>query len=307
MLARRRTRGQTRVGRTALAVALAVVAGCSDSSSVSSPRPAVQHGELTLDAVVRTYRVYSPITLGRHVKAPLVLVLGGYGNSADEMVAVTEFDREAATGDFVVAYAEGIGGSWNAGFCCGRTARDGVDDVAFLSALIDRLQVDYGIDPDRVYVAGVSVGAMMAYRLGCEAAQRIAGVGAVAGAMILDDCQPARPVPVIEIHGTEDPLVPYEGGVVQPEGVATQPVPPTSAVVQRWASLNRCPSAPHEETDGPVRTATWAGCAGGSAVKLIVVDGGTHTWFAPGLGAANGAVHATHLMWSFFDGLRPGG
>ncbi|MDQ3353581.1 MAG: esterase [Actinomycetota bacterium] len=296
------------IGLRIVVVLALLTSACGGTSSSAPPsRPAVQEGQLTVDGVVRTYRVFAPTSLERESDTPLVLVLGGVGNDAEGMVGATQFDREATAGNFVVAYPEGLGQSWNAGFCCGSTATDGVDDVDFLSSVIDRLQADYGIDADRVYVVGVSAGAMMAYRLGCEAADRIAGVGSVAGAMILDQCQPTRPVPVIEIHGTDDPLVPYDGGVVRPEGVATQPAPSTPAVAQRWASLNDCSSDPEEGTEGPVTTLTWTGCAQGSAVKLVTVDGGGHTWFATGLGPANGAVDATQLMWGYFDSLSRSG
>jgi polyhydroxybutyrate depolymerase len=161
------------------------------------------------------------------------------------------------------------------------------------------------VDQGRVFVAGVSAGAMMAYRMGCERAERIAGVGSVAGAMILEDCQPSRPVAVIEIHGTTDPLVPYEGG--DTAGGATQDSPPTMAVAERWAELNGCATPGSAETGGSVTTLNWSGCASGSSVSLVSIEGGGHTWFAPGLGPANGAVDATSAIWDFFSGLPPRG
>ncbi|MFN2504732.1 MAG: hypothetical protein ABR540_11020 [Acidimicrobiales bacterium] len=109
-------------------------------------------------------------------------------------------------------------------------------------------------------------------------------------------------VSVIEIHGTADPLVPYEGG--HTAGGATKDSPPTPAVVQRWAELNRCPAPAATQTEGPVTTSTWNGCAEGTAVKLVTIDGGGHTWFAPGLGTANGAVDATATIWSFLSAVR---
>jgi len=196
-------------------------------------RPAVQQGELNVDGQVRTYRVFVPTTLEAGGQPPLVLVLGGVGNSAENMVSATEFDRQASVGNFIAAYPEGLGLTWNAGFCCASGTTSGVDDVAFLSQLIDRLVSEHDADPERVYATGVSAGAMMAYRLACERPGLIAGVGSVAGAMILDRCKPEQSVPVIEIHGTEDQLVPYKGGLVRPEGVATQPAPSTLAVAEQ--------------------------------------------------------------------------
>ena len=287
----------------ALVATMTMMTACagSEPKPAAPPlRPAVQHGEVGVDGQVRTYRAFAPTTLEHASRPPLVLVLGGVGNSAENMVSATEFDRAASMHDFVVAYPEGLDLTWNAGFCCASGTSSGADDVGFLSRLIDELVVDYEIEPARVYATGVSAGPMMAYRLACEQPGRIAGVASVAGAMVLDECRPDRGVPVIEIHGTADPLVPYEGGPVNPEGVATRPAPPTRAVVERWAALNGCPAGPDEDTQAPVSTLTWSDCPGGAAVKLVTIEGGGHTWFAEGLGPANGAVDATSLIWDFF-------
>ncbi|MDP9402391.1 MAG: alpha/beta hydrolase fold domain-containing protein [Actinomycetota bacterium] len=98
-----------------------------------------------------------------------------------------------------------------------------MDDIAFLTALIEQLQVDHRIDPARVYVAGVSAGAMMAYRLACEAADRVGWVGSLAGAMVLDQCRPSRPVPVIEIYGTDDAWCPTRGAWCNPKALPPSP------------------------------------------------------------------------------------
>jgi polyhydroxybutyrate depolymerase len=290
-----------------LAILIFSLSSCGGSTSpeaIAPVGPAVQHKQLEVGGVPRTYRLYTPPSLERSHPAPLVIVLGGFGNSADDMVGATGFDRVAETGNFVVAYADGVNKTWNAGYCCLGRATSGPDDVTFLTRLIDDVVSAQTVDQARVYAVGVSAGGMMAYRLGCEMAGRIAGVGSVAGAMILDDCHPAKPVSVIELHGTADGEVPYQGG--KTAGGATQESPPTPAVAQRWADLDHCP-APTTTTAGVVTTAAWTGCSGGSAVKLVTLDGGGHTWFADGLGPVAGAVDASRMMWEFFSGLRPGG
>jgi polyhydroxybutyrate depolymerase len=230
-----------------------------------------------------------------------VVVLGGYGNTAESMVGATDFDRMAATGDFLVAYPDGVNDTWNAGYCCLGRAASGPDDVGFLGRLIDDVEAAQKVDQGRVYMVGVSAGAMMGYRMGCDVADRIAGVGSVAGAMVLESCHPSKPVSVIEIHGTADGEVPYGGG--HTAGGATQDSPPTAAVVARWAELDQCPTAGAAQTQGPVTTTTWSGCAAGTAVELLSIDGGGHTWFATGLGPVAGSVDATSAIWGFFSSL----
>jgi polyhydroxybutyrate depolymerase len=280
---------------------LVVLVGCGSSRSADRPPPpAIQHKQLDVEGLSRGYRLFTPLSLDRKSPAPLVLVLAGVGGSPEEMVRATQLDQEATAKDMIVAYPEGVNRTWNAGYCClGRTGT-GPDDVAFLTRVIDDVQANHKVDPARVFVVGVSAGAMMAYRLGCELAGRIRGVGSVAGAMVLDACQPEKAVSVIEIHGTADGLVPYEGG--RTAGGATQPSPPTRAVVQRWAELNACAMPPASVAEGVLSTDTWSGCAQASSVRLITIDGGGHTWFAPGFGPANGAVDATQAVWDFLSG-----
>ncbi|MBW3575346.1 MAG: polyhydroxybutyrate depolymerase, partial [Actinobacteria bacterium] len=107
-------------------------------------------GQLDVDGLARTYRVFAPTSLEAGSRPPLVLVLGGVGNSAENMVSATEFDRAASVGNFVVAYPEAIDLAWNAGFCCASGTTSGINDVDFLSRLIDELVDDYGIDPAQV-------------------------------------------------------------------------------------------------------------------------------------------------------------
>lgn len=291
--------------RGSLAVLVAFVAACGDSTQSNDrpPAPAVRQKQLEVNGLARSYRLFTPLSLDRSRPAPLVLVLAGVGNTGQDMVTATEFDRMAETGEFIVGYPEGVNKTWNAGYCCLGEAGTGPDDVAFLGRLIDDVQATSNIDPARVFTVGFSAGALMAHRLGCELSGRIAGVGSVAGAMILDDCRPTRPVSVIEIHGTGDGLVPYEGG--RTAGGATQPSPPTKEVMQRWAQLNGCPTDPSTQPEGVLTTVTWTGCSAGTSVKLITIEGGGHTWFAPMLGPANGAVDATRVIWDFLSALPP--
>ena len=306
----RRTSGvRPRAPRASASLAtLAIVAiflvACGGSSDRATVRPpSVQHRQLTLDGQSRSYRLFVPPTLDLDHESPLVLVLHGGGNTGESMVQTAQFDREASAGGFLVAYPEGLERSWNAGFCCGRATVAGVDDIGFLIAMIDQVAADVKVDSGRVFAVGVSNGAMMAYRLACERSDRIAGVGSVAGYLPLHGCRSSTPVSILEIHGTADPLVPFEGGSLPPGAVADGLVPASTAVAESWASRNLCQSPPARETVGVVRTTTWRSCEEGSVVRLVAIDGGGHIWFATGLGPTNGAIDATQAIWDFLSGI----
>ena len=284
-----------------------VSAACGGGGGDAPPPAApVQHGRVTVDGLERTYRVFVPPTLDRRRPVPLVMALHGGNNSVEDMVRTTGFDKEASAGEFIVAYPEATLRAWNAGRCCGSAPRRNPDDVGFLTQVLDRLAADYPVDRSRVFLTGVSNGAMMAYRFACERADRVTAVGVVAGAVTVDDCRPSRAVSVLEIHGTEDTLIPYLGGTPEaPEAQTGHPYPATPAMVQRWAEIDGCPPPAPSKVNGAVTTDEWTGCRNGSAVTLVTVQGGGHIWFSSGLGPANGAVDATSTIWRFFSGLRP--
>jgi polyhydroxybutyrate depolymerase len=179
-------------------------------------------------------------------------------------------------------------------------------DVRFISDLIDRLQQDYAIDPARIFVNGMSNGGGMSYLLACTLAERIAAVGSVSGAYLypLEDCQPARPVPLIAFHGTADPIVPYTGG---PSRSFDLPFPVISDWMAAYAAKNDCDSSPEVlQNQGFVNGVRYGDCKAGADVVFYTIEGGGHTW--PGgeplpewlTGLTSMDVDATGLMWVFF-------
>ena len=297
-----------------MAGAVLVLAACSGSGdgggtsgataapdgAVAAP-PAEEVRRLEVDGLDRRYRLVTPRS-AQGGRAPLVLALHGGGNTAESLAGTTQLDQAADRHGLVIAYPEAWErGVWNGGFCCTGGRGSAAADLQFLDRVLADVADARDVDLDRVYAVGVSAGGVMAYRLGCALATEIAGVGSVAGVMKLDDCNPAVPVSVIEIHGTADEIVPYEGGVVISERVATEPAPSVTAVAERWAALNRCPAPASTEVEGPVTRTQWAGCASGTEVRLVTVDGGTHNWFAPEFGPPDGALDATAELLAFFD------
>ena len=284
-------------GQLCLLVTIAlVIAACGNSAAAPSTPSAhlnpgtTQRDNLTINGLIRSYRLFQPASLDPKQAPPLVLLLHGCGPNAtgDQIAATTHFDDLATSGRFVAAYPDGVGGCWNTGACCGTA-----DDVTFISRLLDRLTTDLPIDRTRVFIAGYSGGAGLSHRLGCQLSGRIAAIASVGGAM-LTDCQPAHPVSVLEMHGTADDTAPMAGGVL---GL---PSPSVLSVMQRWASLDGCGASPIPSQTGIMTTSMWKGCKAGRIVQLDAITGGHHTWFGSKIDPVPGEPDANAVIWAFF-------
>lgn len=250
----------------------------------------------------RTYRLHVPATLPS--PAPLVLVLhGGFGSGAQAQRSYG-WDAVADREGFVVAYPDGLARAWNSGGgCCGTSARDGVDDVAFLTAVVADVSAGTPVDPARVFAAGMSNGAMMAQRLACET-DVLAAVGAVAGTIAPEaPCAPPGRPSVVLVNGTTDTRVLYDGGTSR-VGTATVHATAAPQVAQLWRDLDRC-GAPTTTAEGPVVTST-ATCPAGRSVSLVTIEGYGHEWPSPnGSQTPYGETvytgwDATAQLWAFF-------
>lgn len=270
----------------------------------------------------RTYQVHLPRGHETRKPAPLVLALHGGGSQGRSMINLTRFNQLADQHGFVVAYPDGEFRRWNDGRQSGVADSRMVDDVGFLSALIDTLAREYGIDRGRVYATGISNGGFMSLRLACDLADKITAIAPVAATMGRDlsaRCKPSQPVSVLLIAGTEDPLVPYEGGRVQVRGGGA--IVSADAAVERWVEINGCKAPPAIEDllntadDGTrTRRSTYPGCVQGSEVVFLRIEGGGHTW--PGgsqylpvarIGRASRDFDASEEIWWFFSRqARPG-
>ncbi len=268
---------------------------------------AVPVSSITVGGVQRQYIVHRPTSLTGATAVPLVVMLHGGFGSADQAQRAYGWDAAADRHGFVVVYPNGIGRTWNAGTCCGPAMRDGVDDVGFIDALVTELIRAQGIDPTRVYAAGMSNGAMMSYRLACELPGRFAAIGPVAGSMTVH-CARAAPTSVCHIHGLADDRVPFSGGV-GPRGFAKDARPSIPSVMDIWRAVDGC-TTPTMNHNGFVHTQSADG-PNGVNVTLITIDGAGHQWpggrAAPpraaralGIDPPSTAIDATSTLWQFF-------
>jgi len=308
-----------------LVVSTVILAGCGWFRDEERPeQPVGSHltrEEVTVDGDVREFEVLTPADAGGEGDRSAVIVLHGGAGSIEGTVEQTGFDDVADGEGFLAVYPQGTesrlgdvaGYTWNAGGCCGSAERDEVDDVAFLVAVIDDLVADHDVDPERVYVTGISNGGMMAYRLACEAAEKVSAIAPVAATLMIDDCSPSEPVSVLHIHGLADENVPFEGGRNE-KGLQRQYRPPVRDGLAVFVEADDCAGQPEESAEGEVATQTWSGCADGSRVELVTIESGGHSWpggerLARFLDAPSSELDATAAIWDFFsslDGTPPG-
>jgi polyhydroxybutyrate depolymerase len=247
-------------------------------------------GGLTVGGLQRTYQVHVPP--GLEHPAGLVINLHGAGETGSRQAALTNYNAVADQHGFVAVYPDGIDLSWADGRGASIPDRQGVDDVGFLVALIDQLTRDYGIAPGRVFATGFSAGAFMATRLACERADLVAAIAPVAGTLgAALPCAPSQPVSVLQMNGTADPVVPFNGGTMLGRGGYSDIVA-APAMAQRWREVNGCPE-PVEDVPAPVHRLTATGCAAGTEVVFVQIDGGGHVWPADA-SHASAQFFATH-------------
>lgn len=285
-------------------------------ASVVGTGGGTETGSLRAGGRDRTYLLHLPPARPRAV-LPLIVALHGAGGDGRGMERLSGLSRLADREGFAVAYPDGLWRQWNDG-------RSGIhlthaDDVGFLRALIGHLTGEAGMDPQRVYVTGISNGGMMSQRLACDAADKIAAIASIAATLpeaIQPDCKPQRPVSVLLMHGTNDPLVPYLGGAVAGPGgrPSRGRVLSLDATARFWAAADGCAggpevaSLPDRADDGTtVRVARYQPCRHGAAVAAYTIEGGGHTWpcgfqYLPVflIGKTSRDLDAGETMWEFF-------
>ena len=280
-------------------------------------------GTLNHDGIERRWLVYLPTTLAD--RPSIVLVLHGSRGDGDRIRRLTShaFDQQAERHGFIAVYPDGFEQHWND---CRATASysanaRAIDDVGFLAALVDEMRARWGADPSRVFAAGLSNGGHMAYRLGLEAPERVRGIAAIAASLPVDanlDCaRRGRPVPVMIVNGTDDPVNPYGGGLVDFLGDTSRgSVLSATDTAAYWAGLAGLTGASEtlampDEVPGDGSTVSrtvWAR-DGAPSVVLVTVSGGGHTIPHPRsrlprlLGRTNHDVDAAAMICDFFDRL----
>jgi polyhydroxybutyrate depolymerase len=182
----------------------------------ASTQTATRSASLEFDGRTRTYLLHVPPAYDGKTPLPVVFVLHGATQSDASAEKMSGMSAKADKENFLAVYPSGTGRlsdvpTWNAGNCCGYAIQNHVDDIGFFRALLEKIERDFAVDRKRIYVTGISNGAMMSYRVACEMSGQVAAIAPAEGALNVD-CHPSSPVSVLIFHGTADRLVPFNGG-----------------------------------------------------------------------------------------------
>ena len=276
---------------------------------------------IKVNGLTRTYILHIPSGFSRSSHLPLLIALHGGGGDGKSMEKLTldKFNELADKYGFFVAYPYAIQKHWNDGrnLSCYYSQRENVNDVAFISTLIEHLAEKYGIDTHRVYVTGMSNGGFMSFRLALEIPDKIAAIATVGALMPVNLTKYIpKPMPVLMIQGTDDPIVPWNGGYIHLGNRRFGKVISLNETVKFWVKADNCTIKesryylPDKDADDGTRV--WVEkYLNESETKVVVygVEGGGHTW--PGgfhylpesiIGKTSEDINACEVIWDFFKG-----
>ena len=263
----------------------------------------VTTGSFVHDGVLREYRLYLPPNYQGFESLPLIFNLHGFGSNMLQQDIYSGLNLVADTAKFFICTPQGFQDSWNVGWLIGSTK----DDVGFINALIDTISAEYNVDLNAVFSTGMSNGGFMSYRLACELDDRIRAVASVAGGMEEGQtqiCSPNAPTPVMQIHGTADDVVLYNGTAFVSIAVEN--------LISQWVDRNGClmdgdtiPVPDIAPNDGATaERIEYNDCNGESRVVFYKVTGGGHSWPGapqiPDLDPTCQDFKASHEIWLFF-------
>jgi len=258
------------------------------------PATAQVNGTITHDGITRNHITYVPTSYVPGTAVPLVFAMHGFTQSAEAMMNLTGFNDLAEQEGFIVAYPNGVNNGWNTNspFPGGSTA----DDVGYIGALRDTLIAQYSIDTTRVYACGFSAGGYMSHKLACESPKCFAAIASVSGTInngAVGDCAPQHTPSVLQIHGTSDFIVSYNGSIFSGLGVQD--------VLDLWTANLSCSTTPTiTPFNATVEQQVYGSCVGSASVVHYKIDGGGHTW------PTGANFDATSIIWDFFQGFTCG-
>jgi polyhydroxybutyrate depolymerase len=261
--------------------------------------------------LLRSYMIHVPKSYREGSAVALIIALHGEGADAATMEEMTDFSKLSEKEGFIVVYPNGAGPfpdkylTWNAGHCCGWAWQRDVDDLGFIAALLERLNGQYTLDPDRLYVTGFSNGGMLAYKIACEYSEKFAAIGVVAASMP-ERCLSRAVISVIAFHGEKDRYVPYKGGVppILYDELERHDMP-VMETMAFWGERDGCETKGWRSENSKYIRDIWSHGLNDTEVRLYTLKDAGHAW--PGakpirylMDEPSTDLEASVLMWDFF-------
>lgn len=261
-----------------------LLSGCFTYNKYRRPPRDANH--LVHDGLFRSWEMFVPE--GIEEKVPLLVDMHGYAMRPGQQRRVSKFEELAKEEQFIAVWPEGLYRSWNSGTqCCDPAENDGLDDVGFIRALVEKVAKEHPVDLSRVYATGLSNGSAMSQRLAIEAGDLFAATASMSFFLLIEDPEPGNynPIPVMFIHGTNDMIVPYH----------TSHFPGAQDNFERWKSLNNCTDVKESWREGKNFALTATGGENSAEVTFVTVDNGPHLLYPP----LTGDVNTTRIAWDF--------
>jgi len=266
------------------------------------------NGKIISSGQIRRYILYVPDSYHPQTPTPLVISIHGFADWPAHHIRVSGWNEIADENGFILVYPMGTNFPlrWLAHSLHDENGNPNLD-ITFISDLIQKLKDDFNIDENRIYVNGLSNGAGLSYLLACTIPDQITAAGGVAGAYLYpwSECRPTRPVPWILFHGTEDRIVPYEGGSSER---FDYPFPAIPEFASQWAVKNQCnPNAQPLPSAGEISGIRYTDCKNDADVLFYTVHGGGHSWPGGGglprwiVGHTSHDLNASRVMWEFYS------
>jgi polyhydroxybutyrate depolymerase len=278
------------------------------------------NSSFTVDGVEREYILHLPKKYGNET-LPLVMVFHGGGGTAEQIKDHTKFNKLADKENFIVVYPNSVDKNWNDGRIGDKLPMER-DDVKFISMLIDTLTANYKVNSKRIFSTGISNGGFFSFYLALKLSNRILAIAPVTANLpenLKDTWKTDKPISVLLINGTKDPLVKFDGGPVgfkddeSGRGISLS----TSWTIKILTENNSCMPGTKieviedkEDDDCKAEKETYYTCASGTKVILVTIKGGGHTWpgasqYLPKIIVGNVCkdFNATEMIWEFFKSL----
>lgn len=231
---------------------------------------------IRVDNNIRSYIVYTPVHYNHNIKYPVMIMLHGGGGDGNGMMYQTQMNTTADNNSFITVYPNGLGKTWNADTCCGYAVDHNINDVTFISKIINTLPRQYNVNLQKIYVSGFSNGGMLCYKIGVQLSDKIAAIAPVSCTMNELDNFKAK-IPIIHIHGLQDKNAPFNGGYGE-NSMAHVYIRPVNETISFCRVQNECNIGPTTINNNNMIIDVWREQTGKFPVMLVRVKEAGHTW-----------------------------